>query len=292
MKDPYPDKKNPISWVSTDWLLKHHDDDDVIIIDCQPNIHDYIKMHIPNAVYVNPALFRIPKNGIPGKFVPKEVAQALFRRIGLKKNMRAVIYTHVGEHKGWGDGLEQTMVSFVFSLYGHKKVSVLDGGMTKWKKEDKPVTQKFPIGRFEASDFKAKYNDDYIIEYDEFKKVKDNKDVIFFDARPAGVYEGKGPWPKAGHIPGAINLPWKKVMDDNNPRLLKPKEEIEKIVKKAGASKDKMIICSCGTGREATAEFILFKFFLEYPKVKLFDGSFTEWTAYPDNATITGSKPK
>ncbi|MEA2071697.1 MAG: sulfurtransferase [Asgard group archaeon] len=288
---PYPEKSK-IKWVSTDWLEDHLDDTDMMIIDFQPNIHDYIKMHIPGAIYMNPALFRVPKNGIPGKFVPKEVAKMLFQRIGLKPDMPVVIYTDVGAFKGWGDGLEQTMAAFCLSLYGHNKVHVLDGGMTKWRDEDKRVVQEFPIKKHKESTFKATYRSEYIIEYDEFKKVKDNDDVMIFDARPAGVYEGQGPWRKPGHIPGAINLPWKTFMDDDNPRLLKPKEEIHKILKEHGITKDKMIICSCGTGREATNEFILFKFYLQFPKVKLFDGSFTEWTAYPDNPTVTGKNPR
>jgi thiosulfate/3-mercaptopyruvate sulfurtransferase len=289
--EPYPDK-GTVKWVSTDWLEKHLNDKGLMIIDTQPNIHDYIKMHIPGAVYLNPELFREPKDGIPGKFVNKEVAQELFQRIGLKNDMPVVIYTAKGEVKGWGDGLEQTMTSFCVALYGHNAVHVLDGGLTKWVKEGKKVTQEFPIKKFPESQFKATYRDEYIIEYDEFKKVKDKDDVIILDARPAGVYEGQGPWPKPGHIPGAVNVPWKSFMNDDNPRQLKSDEEIQKVLDEHGITKDKMVICSCGTGREATCEFLLFKFYLQYPKVKLFDGSFTEWTAYPDNPTVTGKDPR
>lgn len=287
---PYPSEDSAIRWVSTEWLDEHIDDE-LTIIDCQPNIHDYIMEHIPGAVYLNPALFRVPKNGLPGKFVPIEVAQKLFRRIGLDPKKPAVVYTGVGEFKGWGDGLEQTMVAFCLALYGHKKVYVLDGGITKWKKEKRKITQKFPLGQ-EESNFKAILQDKFIIEYKEFKKTKDKDDVILLDARPANVYEGKGPWPKAGHIPGAINLPWKTFMDKDNSRLLKSDKEIQAILKKHNITKDKMIICSCGTGREATNEFILFKFYLQFPKVRLFDGSFTEWTAYPDNPTVEGKNPR
>jgi thiosulfate/3-mercaptopyruvate sulfurtransferase len=64
------------------------------------------------------------------------------------------------------------------------------------------------------------------------------------------------------------------------------------MIEKAGITKDKLIICSCGTGREATNEFNLFKFYLQYPRVKLHEGGFLEWTSYPENPTVIGKDPR
>jgi thiosulfate/3-mercaptopyruvate sulfurtransferase len=133
---------------------------------------------------------------------------------------------------------------------------------------------------------------DYFIEYEKFKEIKDRNDVIVLDARPADVYQGQGPWIKPGHIPGAVNLPWASLMDGKNKALLKPVEEIRSIVKGHGVSPEKTVICSCGTGREATNEFILFKWYLQYPKVLIYEGSFTEWSSYPENQTVTGKNPR
>lgn len=94
------------------------------------------------------------------------------------------------------------------------------------------------------------------------------------------------------HIPGAVNLPWASLMDEGNKRLLKPDDEIQAILESKGVRPDKTIICSCGTGREATNEFLLFKWYLGYPKVKIYEGSFTEWSLYPDNPTVTGKSPR
>lgn len=55
---------------------------------------------------------------------------------------------------------------------------------------------------------------------------------------------------------------------------------------------EKMIICSCGTGREATNEFLLLKFYLGYPRVRLHEGAFTEWVSYPENPTVIGKNPR
>ena len=97
---------------------------------------------------------------------------------------------------------------------------------------------------------------------------------------------------KPGHIPGAIGFPWRKLMADENSRQLKPDAVLMDMIEKAGITKDKLVICSCGTGREATNEFNLFKFYLQYPRVKLHEGGFLEWVTYPENPTVTGKDPR
>jgi thiosulfate/3-mercaptopyruvate sulfurtransferase len=279
-----------VKWISTEWLNAHLVNENLIIIDCQPDIHDYIKEHIPGARYLNERLFRCPEKGIPGKFIPGDAAQILFRRLGLKSSVATVVYTGTGPVKGWGDGLEQTMVAYTLARYGHENVMVLDGGIDKWKSEDRLVAQEFP--GFEESTFTAKVQREFYILYDEFVETKDENDVVLIDARPPDVYEGQGPWIKPGHIPGAINLPWKNLMDPANTRLLKPEDDIRSVLEDKGIVPDKTIICSCGTGREATNEFILLKWYLGYPSVKIYEGSFTEWSSYPDNPTVTGPNPR
>ena len=287
---PYPPGEGKVKWVSTDWLQEHLKDKNLMILDVQPNVHDYIQEHIHGAVYMNEGLLRVPLKGKPAMYVPPESIQAIFRRVGLKPNVPVVVYTGTGPFKGWGAGLEQTMMTYSLARFGHNKVYVLDGGIDKWKEEGRPLTKVFP--NVEESDFTVEVRREYFVEYEEFKAMKDREDVILLDARPPAVYEGQGPWMKLGHIPGAINLPWTSLMDDKNKRLLKPDEEIQCIIKERNITPEKTIICSCGTGREATNEFILFKWYLRYPKVKIYEGSFTEWSSYPENPTVTGKKPR
>jgi thiosulfate/3-mercaptopyruvate sulfurtransferase len=80
-------------------------------------------------------------------------------------------------------------------------------------------------------------------------------------------------------------------MDEKNPTLLKTEDEIREILFSCGATPEKTIICSCGTGRTATVVFLVLKFFLGYPDVLMYEGGFTEWTSYPDNPVITGKSP-
>ena len=75
----YPCGFGQVNWVSTDWLEKHLEDEGLMILDAQPDIHDYIQTHIPGAIYMSEKTLRVPLHGTPGKWIPPEAAQELFR---------------------------------------------------------------------------------------------------------------------------------------------------------------------------------------------------------------------
>jgi thiosulfate/3-mercaptopyruvate sulfurtransferase len=285
-----PQGKGAVKWVSTEWLQNHLKDPDLLIVDSQPNVHDYFAQHIPGAVYFNDNLLRVPDQGMPARYIPTQAFELEVRRIGLNNEAPVVVYTGKGKFTGAGEGLAQTMVAYSLARFGHTNIYLLNGGIDKWTAENRPVTQEFP--KIKEGNFKANVQEDFFVTMDQVKKLKDQNNVILLDARPAKFYEGQGPWIKPGHIPGAVNLPWRSLMADDNATLLKPDAQIAAILKEHSISPDKTIICSCGTGREATNEFLLFKNYLGYPNVKLYEGSFTEWSAYPDNPTVVGPNPK
>lgn len=298
MSKSYPYGAGAVKWISTEWLEDHLperlesqvEEKELMILDCQPNVHDYIKEHVPGAVYMNEGLLRVPREGLPAQYVDPGVMEANLRRIGVQADLPVVVYTGTGPFKGWGDGLEQTMMAYTLARFGHENVYILDGGIDKWKAEERRLSQLFP--KVEPSGFEVEVQGEFYVGYEGFKEMKDEEDVVLLDARPENVYEGQGPWIKAGHIPGAISLPWKRFMDADNARLLRPDEEIEAILEAHDVTRDKLVICSCGTGREATNEFTLLNWYLEYPRVKIYEGSFTEWSSYPDNPTVIGSEPR
>lgn len=286
---PYPHRKGKIKWVSTSWLENHLEDKDLMILDVQPTVHDYIQGHIPGAFYMNEGLFHVTLKDQPAMYAPSKSIQAILSRIGLKNDLPVVVYTGVGSFECKGEGIEQAVMAYSLARFGHNKVYILDGGIEKWKKEGRYLTKVFP--KVEKSDFVVEVCREYFIKHEEFKKIKDLEDVIVLDTRSAAIYEGQGPWIKPGHIPGAINLPWTTLMDEKNKSLLRLHEEIQSILEEHNITSDRTIICYCGTGRKATSVFIILKWYLYYPKVKIYEGSFTEWTSYPDNPTVTGKNP-
>ncbi|OPY38506.1 MAG: putative thiosulfate sulfurtransferase [Methanoregula sp. PtaU1.Bin051] len=292
--NPFGKGDGTVRWVSTGWLSGHLKDPGLLVLDCQPNIHEYVQEHIPDAVYWHEGLFRIHEGKVPTRWIPPEAAGILFSTLGLDPARPVVVYSSSGPLTTCasfiGDGLEQTMVAYTLVRYGHRNVYVLDGGFEKWKEDGRPTTREYGVAR--PSSFTARVRNEFIIGYEEFLRIKDQAGVVLLDARPPVWYEGQGPWAKPGHIPGAVNLPWKSLMEDKNKKLLKPEEQIRKLAEAAGATPDKLVICSCGTGREATNEFLTFRWLLGYPKVVIFEGSFTEWISHPENPVVTGKSPR
>ena len=288
---PYPRGDSKVRLVTPAWLADHIDDASLTIIDTQPDVYDYVQEHIPGAVYLTEGVLRVSNRGFPTSYSPDACIQESFRRAGLEAGSPVVVYTGKGAFSGRGDGLAQTMMAYTLAKYGHDTVYILDGGIDRWKGEGRELSQEFPA--VEPSGFTSKIRADYAIGYDEFRQIKDNDDVVVLDARPAEVYEGQsGPWRRRGHIPGAVSLPWRSLMDNANPALLKPNDELDIILEEHGVDRTQTVICTCGIGRTATSEFVLLKWFYLYPNVRIYEGSFTEWSAYPDNPVATGPEAR
>jgi thiosulfate/3-mercaptopyruvate sulfurtransferase len=278
-----------VKLVSTEWLANHLKDANLIIVDAQTDVYDYLGQHIPGAVHLSDQTLRAPDQGMPVRYISPQEVELLFSRVGLSNDAPVVIYTGKGAITSSGDGLAQTMVAYTMARFGQNHVYVLDGGLDKWTAEKRPVTKEFP--KIKEGSFKAAERDCHI-DTAQLKKLMTQDNVVILDARSAKAYEGQAVWSKAGHIPGAISLPWKSLMTDDNPTLLKSEQEIAAILTKHNITPDKTIVTYCGTGREATNPFLLFKCYLGFPNVKLYEGSFTEWSSYPDNPTVVGPNPK
>lgn len=291
---PYPPGQGTVKWISTEWLADHIEDDDLNILDVQPNIHDYIMGHIPNAVYMNEGVLRSAWESLPAMYVPPEGLKPILDRAGVDPDTPTVIYSGAGRYShctaGIGDGLEQPMMAYSLARFGHKKLYILDGGIEKWLADGHKLTKVYP--RCIKSDFTVDVQREYFVTYDQFLEIKEQNNVMVLDARPADIYARGGLWPKLGHIPGALSLPWRSLMTGDNSRLLKSDIELKEIIGKFDIRPEKTLIVYCGTGREATNEFIILKWYFGHEKVKIFEGSFTEWTAHPENPTVTGTEPR
>jgi thiosulfate/3-mercaptopyruvate sulfurtransferase len=288
MKYPYSKGNEKVKWVSTEWLETNLEEE-LMIFDIQPDVHDYIKEHIPGAYYLNEWFLRQMRGNDPARYIPKEAIELIFRNLGIKKGIPTVVYTGKGTFSKKGDGLGQTMAAYSLVKFGHDNVYILDGGIDKWKDEEKELTKIFPVAK--ESQFDVELHKEYSITYEELKRIKYNNNVVLLDARPFKYYAGPSLWSKDGHIPGAKSLQSAAIMQPNNRQLLKPMDEIKSMVEERDATADKTVICYCGTGREATNLFLVFKWYLGYPDVGIYEGSITEWTQRDDNPTVTGPNP-
>ena len=86
---PYGKGDRTVQWVSAEWLESHLHDKDLVVVDCQPNVHEYIQDHNPGAMYAHENLFRIHVGAIPTRSIPVDIAEFLFRSIGLERKDRS-----------------------------------------------------------------------------------------------------------------------------------------------------------------------------------------------------------
>jgi thiosulfate/3-mercaptopyruvate sulfurtransferase len=227
------------------------------------------------------------------QWISAEGAQVLFSTLGIEEDSPVVVYSECPSQNSsgaaMGDGLEQAFLAYTLARFGCRKVMLLDGGLTKWRSGNLPLSTDPGITRPSSPTIDVQIN--FLVGYDECRRMKDEPDVILIDTRPIHLYEGRGPWAKPGHIPGAVNLPATRLTDENNPALLRPEGEIRNILSSCGITPEKTVICSSGTGRSATLVFLILKYFLGYPDVFMYEAGFTEWSSMPDNPVVSGKYP-
>jgi thiosulfate/3-mercaptopyruvate sulfurtransferase len=293
-EESYPDNR-VICWISPEWLEAHLRDAGLVILDCRQDSHDYCTAHIPGSIHLNEALLRMHIGRLPVRWISAEAAQQLFCTLGLGADRLVVVYTACIQadavpQAARGDGLEAALVAYSLVRFGCRRVMILDGGLSQWKAEGRPLAQEY--GETLPSAFTVEVPIDLFIGYEECVRIKDGPDVVLLDTRPSAWYEGQGPWRMPGHIPGAVSLPASRLLVPGNTTRLKSDTEIRAILADLGVMPEKTVICSSSTGRSAATVFLVLKWYLGYPDVVMFEGGFSEWVSHAENRTVTGKKPR
>lgn len=281
VEDPKKDTRAAtIQFVSPEWLATRVNDANLRIIDARNNVYDYFMGHVPNAVHLPDAALRAPRGGFPTQYLDTFMTSRLLSNAGVKKDDRVVLYS---------DGtsvLGATMMAYILERVGHRQIFIVDGGFETYK-EKNPVAKEYP--KYESANYDVWDNRAVRATLDDVKTGIGEAKVKFIDARPPENYSGEAiVWVRNGHIPGAVNVPWKTLMDEKNPHKLKPLMEIQKLYAAAGITKDDDIIVYCGTSREASVEYVILKHLLGFPKVRLYEGSWAEYATFSDLKIETG----
>lgn len=219
--------ENPQYSVSTDWLSKHLEDENLTIIDVRKN-EEYEIGHIPGAVNIPIDETVDGTKEIPGMVGSEEQIERLLSESGISNSSKIVIYDNSTDFMGG-------RMFWVLHYYGHENLALLDGGYQKWKEEDGRVTKKIP--EYEETSYNATPHPERVATTEQVRKwlENENSEVVFVDTRTLKEWV-------VGHLPGAVRLNWTVLFtDDKNPVLKSPAELLE-IFEENGITKDKQIV--------------------------------------------------
>src|SRR5919108_1997453 len=267
--------KHPEVIVNTQWVHDHLNDPKIRIVevDYDPTAN-YQLGHVPGAALFD---WRKDLNHPLQRDLPtKEQLEQLLGRNGISNETKIVLY---GDFNNW-------FAAYAFwdlQYYGVRNVVLMNGGRKKWIDEDKPLTKDTP--QHATTKFKASNPDENIRVY--LRQALDlyNKpNVKLVDVRSPKEFTGEILAPpeyptehaqRGGHIPNAVNIPWSQAVNADG--TFKPFEEIKKIYDSQGVTPDKDIVAYCRIGERSSFTWFVLKYLLGYPKVRNYDGSWTEW---------------
>ncbi|HEY3379332.1 MAG TPA: sulfurtransferase [Armatimonadota bacterium] len=266
--------------VTPEWVTARTNDPNVRILDVRADPHEYFAGHVPNAVHMADNMVRGPREGVPVQYFPPALLGDLFTRAGVRKGQTVVVYSDGANVLG------ATMVAYVLEKIGVPHTAIVDGGWSVFK-QAQPTSQQYPTYRPER--LPVQENRTISVDLAQVKAAIGKPAITFVDARPYAAYAGEvKTWMRNGHIPGAINVDWHQLMDPNNPHLFKSVAAMQAIFNAKGVKKTDNIILYCGTSREASLEFMVMRHLLGYPNVRLYEGSWTEYSAHPELPMETG----
>lgn len=276
--------------VSTQWLADHLGSPDIAIIDASwhlPTVKrdgkaEFLQAHIPGAQFFDIDELSDTTSSLPHMLPSAEKFSSRMRKMGIGDGKRVIAYDSVGlfsAARAW----------WMFKVFGHEDVAVLDGGLKKWLAEGR-ATEDGPALKPQERHFTARARPIMVKDYTDVAAALSSGSAQVADARSGTRFRGEEveprPGVRAGHMPGARNVHYASLLNADG--TLKSPTEIEAVFKAAGIDLAKPIITSCGSGVTA-AILTLGLTLIGARNHALYDGSWTEWGSNPDSAVATGA---
>ena len=281
---PIPFKSDHPRLIEAGELAGSTDHPSLRMIDMRTSLLDYLKGHLPDAVYLSFEVLRVPKSGIPAQAPDRiYIEKVLGEYLSVSNDMWVALYSEKSNPNA-------TSLAWTLDYLGHKRVVLLNGGWEKWLSEKLPTTQEYPV--LAPKKFFGKALRETVAEKKWIRDRLNNRGVVIIDARSPRQYSGEeGEEIRRGHIPGAKNVFWETTLEGEEARGWRKKEDLEKLFAESGVTKDKEVVVYCCTGKEASHVFFTLKHVLGFPRVRLYRGAWVEWSADKTLPVKTGLEP-
>jgi thiosulfate/3-mercaptopyruvate sulfurtransferase len=265
---------HPEVLVSTGWVAEHLNDPNVRIVESDEDVVLYDVRHIPGAVKMD--WVGDLNDPVVRDYIDSERFAQLMSKKGISNDTTVVFY---GDKNNWW----ACYAFWVFQLFGHTNARVMNGGRQKWIDEGRELTQEVP--NYPRTTYKAPARNDSPVRAfrdDVLAHIKSGKPLV--DVRSPGEYNGEllhmADYPqegalRGGHIPGAKNIPWGKAVAADG--TFKPYEELKALYEGEDITSDREAIAYCRIGERSSHTWFVLTYLLGYPKVRNYDGSWTEW---------------
>ena len=260
--------------VSTSWVQQHLNDPDVRIVESNEDPLLYASGHLPGAVEID--WTRDLNDPLRRDYLDRESFEVLMARNGIANETTVMFY---GDKNNWW----ATYAAWVFHLFGHQNVRIMDGGRRKWTDEGRPMDTA-----------KAVYDASYSAPVRDDKEFRAFRDTVMqhvavkgklIDVRSPQEYSGERThmpeYPnegalRGGHIPGAASVPWAKAVAEDG--TFRDAAALRTIYQEgAGIAPADDVIVYCRIGERSSHTWFVLRYLLGYPSVRNYDGSWTEW---------------
>lgn len=265
---------HPEVLVETSWVADHLNDPDVRLIEADEDVLLYEVGHIPNAVKLD---WHVDvQDKVTRDFIDQQTFDQLMGHWGVTNDTTIVLY---GDKNNW-----YACYSFwLFSMYGQKKLKIMNGGRTKWEAEKREYTKEVP--HFQETTYHAQPVDESIRAFrDDVLAGLKNPSRRLVDVRSPQEFSGEllhmVNYPqegaqRGGHIPGAKSIPWSVAANPDG--TFKSAEELRQIYGSKDITPDKEVISYCRIGERSAYTWFVLTELLGFPRVRNYDGSWTEW---------------
>ncbi|MEO0067193.1 MAG: hypothetical protein RJB63_318 [Actinomycetota bacterium] len=278
---------HPEVLVSTEWLAQNKDLPNLVVVESDEDVLLYETGHIPGAVKVD---WHTDLNDpVTRDYVDGPGFAELMSRVGISRDTTVVIY---GDKSNWW----ASYALWVFKLFGHADVRLLDGGRDAWIAEGRELTR---------DETKVNPSDYPVVERDDSKIRAFRDDVLkhfgnpLIDVRSAVEYSGERThmpdYPdegalRGGHIPSAKSVPWARAAGENG--VFKTRAELEAIyLDEIGLKPSDDVIAYCRIGERSSHTWFVLNYLLGLPGVRNYDGSWTEWGSLVGVPIVKGTEP-